>query len=39
MDYVNEIFTDFHELHGDRTLRTTSPSSAAWPASTARPAW
>ncbi|MCE3261245.1 MAG: acetyl-CoA carboxylase carboxyltransferase subunit alpha, partial [Pseudoduganella sp.] len=19
MDYVNEIFTDFHELHGDRT--------------------
>src|SRR3974390_3938069 len=20
LDYVNEIFTDFHELHGDRTF-------------------
>jgi acetyl-CoA carboxylase alpha subunit len=31
LDYLNEIFTDFQELHGDRAF--------AWRASTARPAW
>ena len=40
LDYVTEIFTDFQELHGDRALRRRRrPSSAAWRASTARPAW
>ncbi len=39
LDYVDEIFTEFQELHGDRPSPTTSRSSAAWRASTARPAW
>jgi acetyl-CoA carboxylase carboxyl transferase subunit alpha len=38
MDYVNEIFTDFHELTATARTRTTCRSSAAWRASMARPA-
>lgn len=34
-DYINELFTDFTELHGDRYFRTTMPSSAALATSTA----
>jgi acetyl-CoA carboxylase carboxyl transferase subunit alpha len=29
LDYIERLFTDFEELHGDRTYATTRPSSAA----------
>ncbi len=41
LDYVREIFTKplSLEMHGDRHFATINPSSAAWPASMAKPAW
>jgi acetyl-CoA carboxylase carboxyl transferase subunit alpha len=35
LDYIQHIFTDFEELHGDRAFADDRPSSAGWPASTA----
>ena len=34
-DYINELFTDFTELHGDRYFRTTMPSFGGVATSTA----
>ena len=39
LEYIEEIFTDFVELHGDRHMPTIARSWAAWPDSTAPPAW
>jgi hypothetical protein len=39
LDYINGMFSEFRELHGDRTFADDPPSSAAWRASTASRAW
>ena len=37
LDYVEKIFDEFHELHGDRAYADDHASSADWPGSAAAP--
>jgi len=39
LDYIDRLFTDFSEIHGDRTSVTMPPSFAEWLASTAKKFW
>jgi len=39
LDYVNALFTDFASCTAIAATPTIPPSSAAWPASMASPAW
>ena len=39
LDYIQRLFTDFHEIHGDRFFADDHAMSPAWAGSTNGPSW